>query len=139
MNVKAILIAVSIFSLNLFAAEIQPVTQKTRAAELADTAANIFWVKNVNIGKYAYKVVSMDSALNGDLTSTIFVIIGEGAVGGGAGYEQAFQIAPTEEIAYVRKVSVDKGTLQLDYVRPDGTKSKTSYVYDATKRVLVQK
>jgi hypothetical protein len=137
--VKAILIAISMFSLNALAADIQPVTQKSRAAELANTAANIFWVKNINIGKYAYKIVSMDSELNGDTAATIFVIVGEGGVGGGAGYEQAFQIAPTEEISYVRKVSIDRDALKFDYVRPDGTKGKVSYVYDAAKRVLVQK
>ena len=137
---KAILIAISIFSLNAFAGQVQPVTQKSRAAELADTAANIFWVKNVDIGKYAYKVISMDSELNGDTTSTIFVVVGEGGVGGGAGYDQAFQIAPTEEISYVTKVTVsNSGYLKVDYARPDGKKAHTYYKYDATKKVLVQK
>ena len=136
---KAILIAISIFSLNALAADIQPVTQKSRPAELSDTVANIFWVKNLDIGNYAYKVVALDSELNGDTTTTVFVIVGEGGVGGGAGYDKAFQISPTEEIAWVRKVSVIKGALRLNYVRPDGTKGRASYIYDAAKQVLVQK
>ncbi len=75
-----------------FAAE-SPIKEGTPASDIAGQANQIFKVFNLRAGDEAYKIVEMDTRLNGDLNSTIVVLVGTD-VGGAAGYEEAYQIGP---------------------------------------------
>lgn len=136
MNAILGIVLAASFSMAAFAADIKPVKQNTRKGKVANLAADIFMVKQVMIGKYAYKVVVMDSRLNGDVNSTSMIIVGEGGVGGGAGYDNAFFMTPVDPHMAITDANVVNGALQVEYFDQDGNQSKKSYIYDPLKKVL---
>lgn len=127
-------------SISAFAhADIKPVKLKSRAGKVAMQAADVFEVTNLQIADMHYKVVVMDSRLNGDLSATTFIVVGEGAVGGAAGFENAFLITPEQDYISIRGAAVVDEAIQVELYKLDGTTEKKSFVYDAAKKVLVQK
>lgn len=137
---KAILGIVFAASFSMLAhADIKPVSLKSTKGRIAIQASNVFSVSYHDIGDDAYKVVSMDSRLNGDLSATGFIIVGEKAVGGAAGFDHAFLMTPKDEWLSISNATVVNGALQVEYFKLDGTTDKRSYAYDRTKKVLVEK
>lgn len=120
-------------------ANLPAIQENTPAMEVAYVANSIHSVKFVNIGKTAYQIVQMDSGLNGDLSSTILILVGEQAVGGNAGFDQAFQVGPNILIN-AESIKVVKGRLVLrglDAAAGDFVKKKTiSVKYLADKKEL---
>lgn len=122
--------------MSAMAAEIPAIPKNTQAETVANLAVSIFSVKDFMINNYAYKVVQMDSALNGDLSSTVIVLVGEGAVGGGAGYEAAFQMGPTQQRNALTKAEKRGGKLELTFIDLNGVKSKVRVVYNPANQTL---
>ncbi len=117
-------------------ADFQSISQDL--VDIADVASNVFYVKHVKAGKYAYKVVSMDTRLNGDLSDTVMVLVGENGVGGAAGYEAAFHLPVTEarnSLVGVRRV---KNKVELTFSDLSGKKSKLLVRYDRESKTLIE-
>ena len=93
-SVSLALLAAVVISTSSFAG-VGPIQETDVRAQAAVSMANdVFQVKQVRASDgMSYKIVEMDSGLNGDLTSTIIVLVGQD-VGGAAGYDKAFQIGP---------------------------------------------
>ncbi|MBC7691603.1 MAG: hypothetical protein H7222_07520 [Methylotenera sp.] len=89
-----ITIAVSMTSVSAFADNLKAITPGSRSATVAQSASLVNSVQNFMINDYAYKLVNMDSELNGDTSSTTILMVGANGVGGAAGYDAAFQITP---------------------------------------------
>lgn len=108
-SIKLFLLVLVTVGFTHASAEIRPVDDKSTAGQVAMTAASVESVQVFKVGKLVYKIVQMDSSLNGDLGSTVIVAVGEGAVGGAAGYGAAFVIAPgdhqTMSLRRARKVN----------------------------------
>lgn len=134
---KLILIAASVFSFTAFA-DLKPMATQGQEADVAAVAASIFSVKNFQIGKYAFKVTEMDSALNGDVQTTTILTVGEGGVGGAAGYDAAFLITPsqTPEILATKRVNVVKDVIVFTLIGGDGKDLVKKYRYDAKTTTL---
>lgn len=120
-------------------ANLPAIQENTQAMEVATVANSIHDVTFLRIGKIAYQIVQMDSGLNGDLSSTILIMVGEQAVGGNAGFEHAFQVGPNILIN-AESIKVRKGRLVLrglDAAVGDYVKKKTiSVKYLADKKEL---
>jgi len=119
-------------------ADLKPVEEKSTAGEVAIQASEIRSVRDFKIGKYAYKVVYMDSRLNGDISTTTMLIVGEGGVGGEAGFEAAFQITPTEnaEIIGMRSLRIVRGKLVFTLIGGDMKDVRKVYKYDPKTKTL---
>ncbi len=75
-------------------AGLSPIKSTDESAMKASRIANdVHTVEYVAAGDLTYKIVQMDSGLNGSIGSTIIVHVGE-QVGGVAGYEAAFVLGP---------------------------------------------
>ncbi|MBS1985010.1 MAG: hypothetical protein JST16_12645 [Bdellovibrionales bacterium] len=71
-----------------------PLKEGSKAMDMANVANRIFQVHTLRTDGAVYKVVEMDSILNGDLNSTVIVLVGEQEVGGAAAFEAAYQVGP---------------------------------------------
>ena len=126
------LISISVISVK---ADIKPIQPDSEEANVAD---GIFSVTNLELGKYAYKIVAMDSKLNGDTSVTTILLVGEGSVGGEAGYDVAFQLTPSENGYALDSASIEKGEIALTF-RIDGGRIKKFVHYDATSGTLKER
>jgi hypothetical protein len=121
-------------------ADVQPIKPNTEQSKVAALANDIFSVTNLKLGKYAYKIVDMDSKLNGDLTATTIILVGEGGVGGLAGYEASFQLSPTDDIRALISASIENGEIALTFSsRIDGGTIMKFVHYDATSGTLKER
>lgn len=137
MTKLALLTALSMTSIQAWA-DLPAVQSGTAEDGIAAAANDVFWEKTVEIGKYAYKVVAMDTHLNGDIGATTVVLVGEKAVGGLAGYDSAFILSPSSDAIYVTKVREKKGYLEITSVKPNDPQSKVTkkYKYDPATKTL---
>ena len=126
---------VSMFSILAFA-ELKTVPDGTPEQQVSFQASSVYSVNNFQIGKYAYKLVRMDSQLNGDLTETTILLVGEGAAGGAAGYNGAFIITPTVSGTLMRNMKVVKNQILFTLSNIDGKVVKKSYRYDSVSNSL---
>ncbi len=126
---------VLLFSGSAMAQSLKPVTPGTLAEEIADTANDIFNVFNVNAGDYEYKIVSMDSPLNGDISTTTMVLVGE-SVGGPAGYEAAFVLTPHDQITSVHGASRSGNGVSLKVLDSSFNSKNIRIKYDPVARAL---
>ena len=101
-------------TLNVQAADIQPIAPGTEASNLADTANRIFMVKNLRTKTKAYRIVAMDSVLNGSSGNTGLILVGD-EVGSEAGYEAAFQLTPTEQYSSIVDARVVGNELEVTF------------------------
>lgn len=128
-------ISISVISVK---ADVQPIQPDSEEAKVANVAGGIFSVTNLELGKYAYKIVAMDSKLNGDTSVTTILLVGEGSVGGEAGYDSAFQLTPSEDGYALDSASIEKGEIALTFRAGGGTIKKFVH-YDATSRMLKER
>jgi len=74
---NALLVLVSIIASSMASAAVPAIQPSSAAYDVAATASSIWQVASVQAGTFYYKVVEMDSRLNGDLDSTILVFVGK--------------------------------------------------------------
>ena len=117
-------------------ADVSAIAPGTKEEGVANVASQIFSVTNLKIGKYAYQIVAMDSELNGDINTTTVVLVGEGGVGGAAGYEAAFQLSPTADLQNMKSARVENGKIALTFYNLDGKLVKKTYQYDPKTKTL---
>ena len=117
-------------------ADVPAVTPGSKEEAVANVANDIFSVTNLKIGKWAFQIVSMDSQLNGDLNTTTMVLVGNGEVGGAAGYQAAFKLSPTAELQSLKSARVLNGQIALTFYNADGKLVEKLYSYDASSKSL---
>lgn len=121
------------------AADIAAIDPNTPAEKAANEASQIFEVQNFKVGQYAFKLVRMDSRLNGDLSTTSIVLVGDGAVGGAAGYDAAFLLTPAEKRKTVKSLKVEKDGFVITFYDFNGPSTQTvRFTYDPKTRVLIE-
>lgn len=106
--------------------------------DLAMKANDVFSVTNLKIGDTAFKIVSMDTRANGDLSATTMVLVGENGVGGAAGYEGAFLVGPEESRNSLKSAKRQGGVLVLTFYNFDGGTTKLRLRYDKANNTLVE-
>ncbi len=122
-------------------AEVKGVVPGTEAYGVANDASAISRVVNFKIGTRDYKIVSLDSKLNGDVTMTTLLFVGEEnmGVGGAAGYEAAFVLSPTEMVGSFKSVAVLRGQISVTMYSVEGKVIQANYSYDSKNKNLVEK
>lgn len=122
-------------------ADVTGVVAGTDAYAVANDASAISKVVSFKIGTRDYKVVSLDSKLNGDVTMTTILFVGEDnmGVGGAAGYEAAFILSPTQAVGSFKSVIVRKGQIVISMYTLEGKVVQTKYSYDSSNKILVEK
>lgn len=99
-------------------------------------ANSVITVKTLKIGKYAYKLVMMDSGLNGDIFLTNLLLVGEGSVGSLAGFEAAFLLSTSASSLDVKKSGDYLEVRQREDL--DGKYSVARYKFDPESKSLVR-
>lgn len=118
-------------------ADVGPVAAGSKEEAVANVAGSIFTVKNLNLNGWAYKIVSMDSQLNGDLNSTTMVLVGQKEVGGLAGFESAFQLSPIGNRRSLSSIKVVNNEIELTFTDDMAKPTLVTYVhYDPTSKIL---
>lgn len=107
--------------------------------EVANQANDAFAAYNITIGKTAYKIVSLESGLNGDLNSTTMVLVGAGGVGGEAGYDQAFQLGPDAEHSSLTSARRIGHEIEVTFSNIDGGPTKFLIRYDVASKTLIER
>jgi hypothetical protein len=121
-------------------ADIQSIKPNSKEEKVATIANDIFSVTDLKLGKYAYKIVTMNSKLNGDTTQTTILLVGEGDVGGEAAYDAAFQLTPVGDAGALRSARIENGEIALTfYNRATGGTIEKFVHYDATSRTLKER
>jgi hypothetical protein len=138
MKISKLVLSVLLLTVMNAVAEIPSIPKNTQAETVANTANDIFSVQHFKIGIYAYKVVQMDSILNGDISTTTMVLVGENGVGGLAGYAAAFQLSPTEARNSLSKAKVSGGKLELTFSDLLGVKTKVRVLYNPATQTLTE-
>lgn len=107
--------------------------------QTAEFAAGIFDLKILKVDNLVYKIVELDSNLNHDLDSTTVVIVGEYAVGGAAGFDEAFQITPVGNYSVlIGTPEVVGKTIKLTLGDLEGKKYVVYYKYDRASKKLIE-
>lgn len=101
-------------------ADYKAVTSGSKADRVAQVANSILKVYTLELGDYVYQIVSMDSELNSDIGLTTMIMVGQGGVGGQAGYEAAFQVTPTDDLKVLDSAKVANGKIELNFLDSDG-------------------
>jgi hypothetical protein len=127
-SVFALGLGVFLNSMNVQAADVKPIEPGTEAEGVAQVASSINSVFNLRTKTKAYKIVTLNSALNGSYGSTGIVMVGDD-VGGEAGYEAAFQLTPTEEVTGIRSARVVGNEIEVKFSVP------SDYKKTLTKRI----
>jgi hypothetical protein len=133
--VSSSFVACLLLSTTVVRADISPIAASSKANSIAAQASNINSVTNLKIGDYSYKVVGMDSTLNGDLDQTTLVIVGQDGVGGGAGYDAAFLLTPTNEASSLVSAQASGDALLLTLQGASGQITK-KLQFDAASNTL---
>lgn len=118
-------------------ADIPPIEKGGDAYQIALRASNIFRVFNFRVQGMQYKLVEMDTNRNGDLTTTMVLLVGE-SVGGDAGFEAAFLLGPSEERHQLKSARAARKSLKLVFADINGGESTVYVAYDAKKKNLVE-
>jgi hypothetical protein len=108
------------------------------AQDAVNVANDVFSVTSLRLGKYVFKIVSMDSALNGDINSTTIVLVGENGVGGLAGYHASFQLSPSETRHNLIGTTIKNGKIELTFSSFDGPDVTVRFTYDPKTKTLVE-
>ncbi len=131
-------IITALTSLSAFA-DLSPISATSKAQPIADQANAIFSVTNVRSGTQAYKLVTMDTVLNGDVGTTSVLLTGQD-VGGEAGYDAAFLLSPrsdstTDAMGISGLVATANG-VEITYSDSNGLSKKRTASYDAKAKIL---
>ena len=119
-------------------ADVLPIEAGSTAGKAADVANRIWSVQLLSLNNVKYKIVSLDSSLNGDLNATTIILVGE-SVGGEAGYEAAFLITPDKtqpDILGLKSARVGEGSIEVVLSRLDGEPVTKHFIYDPKARLL---
>jgi len=128
-------------------ADIDQIKPESKEEQVARDANDVLPVTNLELGEYAYKIVSMDTTLNGDLSSTTILLVGEGELGGAAAYDNkksrvffqiaSFQLTPVGDAGSLNSARVEHGEISLTFLnRNSGGIIKKMVHYDATSGTL---
>lgn len=117
-------------------ADYKAVTSGSKEDKVARIANSILAVYTLALGDYSYQIVSLDSNLNSDIGLTTMVMVGEGGVGGQAGYEAAFKLTPTENLKVLDSAKVENGKIELNFLDEDNNHVIKRLKYDPSSRVL---
>ena len=79
--------------MSIWAAQAPISASDTRGMAAASVAQAVYQVKQLSVGGTVYKIVEMDSALNGDNSTTVIVLVGKDD-GSNSPYDAAFQVGP---------------------------------------------
>jgi len=116
---------------------IKPNSEEEKVAIIANA---IFSVTDLKLGKYAYKIVAMDSKLNGDTTETTILLVAEGAFSAESDYEAAFRLTPVGDAGALRSARIENGEIALTFSNhATGGTIKKFVHYDATSRMLKER
>ncbi len=125
----------SLSCLNAVAADLKPVVMGTKEADVAIRANDVFSVKHLKLGGKTYKFVSLSSVLNGDVSSTTILLVGD-EVGGEAGFEDAFVLSPAGEINSLKSARVVGKEVEVVLYQFTGKPVKKMLRYDAVAKTL---
>ena len=122
-------------------ADVAGVVAGTEAYGVANDASAITKVVSFKIGTREYRIVSLDSKLNGDVTMTTILFVGEDnmGVGGAAGYEAAFVLSPTDTAGSFKAVAVVKNQITVSMYSLEGKVIVAKYSYDPARKLLIEK
>lgn len=120
------------------AADVTPISPNTPAQKVANTASDIFDVTEFRIGDYKFKLVGMDSQLNGDLNVTAILLVGYLEVGGAAGYDAAFQLTPVDGRQTVKSLKVEKDSFVITFSNFDSADQTVRFQYNSKVNVLTE-
>lgn len=134
---NAVLVA-SLTSLTAFA-DLKPIQSGTKADEIASTANGVFNVKQIGSGNLQYKLVTMDTVLNGDVGTTSILLTGE-EVGGEAGYDSAFLLSPRGEdslsVMSVSNIEPAANGVKVTYSDGEGATKSQVVKFDGKTKTL---
>ena len=130
---------VSLASLSAYA-DLKPIADGTPAMDHAINANGIFSVKSVRSGDLTYKLVTLDTPLNGSVNNTSILLTG-GEVGGEAGFEAAFLISPQMEndkatVATADDIKLSPSGVELYTFDIEGNRTKRTIKFDPKSKVL---
>lgn len=117
-------------------ADYKAVTSGSKEDKVARIANSILAVYTLELGEYNYQIVSLDSNLNSDIGLTTMVMVGEGGVGGQAGYEAAFKLTPTDQLKVLDSAKVQNGKIELNFLDEDNNHVIKRLKYDPSSRTL---
>ena len=83
--------------------------------------------------------MTMDSALNGDVNSTTILMVGDGEVGGAAGFTAAFVLTPNDQFQFLKSAKLVNGQIALELVDGNAVTLKKVVAYDSAKNILRMK
>ncbi|MBS1963993.1 MAG: DUF1311 domain-containing protein [Bdellovibrionales bacterium] len=137
--------AISILALSLTAvsahADLKPVAMDAKEFKYVRLANDVASIKQVKAGDKTYRLVTMDSPLNGDVNMTSVLIVGD-EVGGEAGFDAGFLLTPSllangsNELNVVTDLIPRTNGVEISALTPDGTTVSRSLVFDAKTNVL---
>lgn len=103
-----------------------------------DTRLNLYERSSFPNGDKKYKIVAMDSVLNGDLSTTTILMVGD-EVGGAAGYDSAFQLTPTNEYQSISKIRFLHNGVEVSLRSFEGKTTKKLLRFDSKSNTLIEK
>lgn len=137
MKTSQFIVAVSLIFAGITAqADYKAVASGSPADRVAQVANSILKVYTLELGDYVYQIVSMDSELNSDIGLTTMIMVGQGGVGGQAGYEAAFQVTPTGDLKVLDSAKVTDGKIELGFLDSNNQHVVQRVQYDPRNRTL---
>lgn len=138
-------IALAILALSLTAvsarADLKPVATDAKEYKYVSLANDVASIKQVKAGDKTYRLVTMDSPLNGDVNMTSVLLVGD-EVGGEAGFDAGFLLTPrllandTNELNVVTELAPRASGVEIKALTPDGTTVSRTLEFDAKANVL---
>lgn len=122
-------------------ADLKPIGQSSKWFKYVSIANDVSNVKQVKAGDKTYRLVTMDTPLNGDVASTSILLVGD-EVGSDAGYDAGFVLSPrpmkdgSNELNVVTDISPRANGVELKAYTPYGDAASRTVVYDAKAGVL---
>ena len=124
----------SLASLTAFA-DLKPIAENSKTMEFAQQASDTFMVKQIRSGNYSYKLVTLNTSLNGDSGTTSILLTGN-EVGSEAGFESSFLLTPRESINSASDIIQTTNGVELTYLDAEGKTIKQAVKYDSKSKTL---